>query len=175
MAELTWRHETRNIPQRRLEVRQEATAEERQAIAKSLSLAGLDRLTARYWIEPLSPGRHRVAGQIEADLVQSCVVTLDPVREALVEPFAVEFWPGDEIPDARPPGDAEALAPEPPEPIEDGQLDVGRIVFECLAAAINPYPRAPGAELSLDATGDGAPSDLGGNPFAALTRLKKGE
>src|SRR3546814_17044110 len=36
---------------------------------------------------------------------------------------------------------------DPPEPFENGCIDLGEIVVQHLAVALDPYPRAPGAEL----------------------------
>jgi hypothetical protein len=64
-----------------------------------------------------------------------------------------------------------ALDAEPePEPIVGGKIDAGRIVFESLAAAIDPYPRLPDAEFEgpLSAPEGGKPE----SPFAVLASLK---
>ncbi len=73
-----------------------------------------------------------------------------------------------------PEGGAVDLDDEPePEPIVGGQLAVGRIVFECLAAALDPFPRAAGAtldrhEAAPQSAGAGAPS----SPFAVLAKIR---
>jgi len=63
-------------------------------------------------------------------------------------------------------------APEP-EPIVAGQIAVGRVVFESLAAALEPYPRKPGAVLDWQAP---LPADAAAttatSPFAVLANLK---
>ncbi len=56
------------------------------------------------------------------------------------------------------------------EPIEHGLIDAGRIVFETLSAAVDPYPRKAGAEFHADAVATTASSEAG--PFAALKELK---
>jgi hypothetical protein len=49
-------------------------------------------------------------------------------------------------------------------------LDLGPIVMEHFVLAIDPYPRAPGAELPDG--GEGA-ADSPDSPFAVLARLKE--
>ena len=56
------------------------------------------------------------------------------------------------------------------EPIEHGRIDVGRIVYETLSAAVDPYPRKAGAEFAADEVGGPLVGDYG--PFAALKKLK---
>jgi hypothetical protein len=56
------------------------------------------------------------------------------------------------------------------EPMENGAIDVGRVVFEELMSGIDPYPRRPDAHF--DWSGDGI-EETRDNPFAALSRLRK--
>ena len=51
----------------------------RQRIARALKLASLDKLVANYRITSISGGGWRLAGHLEADVVQSCIVSLEPV------------------------------------------------------------------------------------------------
>ncbi len=52
--------------------------------------------------------------------------------------------------------EVEALSAAEIEPIEHGRIDVGRIVYETLSAAIDPYPRKAGAEFAADEAGRSA-------------------
>ena len=62
---------------------------------------------------------------------------------------------------------------EQPEPMPEDGLDVGGLVAEQLALAIDPYPRKEGADLGqvLDRLGIDAQAGKP-NPFAALEALK---
>ena len=62
-------------------------------------------------------------------------------------------------------------ADDPPEPLGDGLVDVGEIVTQQLALALDPYPRAPGSELPAEA----APATPAESPFRALAALKAGQ
>ena len=64
---------------------------------------------------------------------------------------------------------------DPPEPVEDGHIDLGAVAAEFLALGLDPYPRKPGIAFSGDglvAEQDEAPEEKPDNPFAALARLK---
>jgi hypothetical protein len=58
--------------------------------------------------------------------------------------------------------------PDPPEPIENGMIDLGRVATDALYLAVDPYPRKPGAvfEPVVEA------ADPEDHPFAALKALK---
>jgi hypothetical protein len=106
---------------------------------------------------------------LQADVEQACVVTLEPVRDQIREDFDIQLWPEEDLPVPES-GLVDLNKVPEPEPIVNGQIEVGRIVFECLASAINPYPRRPGAIFvppnaeSREETAD--------SPFAMLAKLK---
>lgn len=172
-TELAWDHLVLDIPATGLAVERSATPEERVAIAKTLELDACSALDVRYAIKPMGAGRYRVSGSLETKVNQTCVVTLGPVSNTITESFDLEFWPDTEIP--APTGGELDLSDEPDrEPIVAGQIHVGRIVFECLASAINLFPRQPDAKLDWE-----APSAQGGaagadSPFAVLAKIKPG-
>ena len=56
-----------------------------------------------------------------------------------------------------------------PEPLEDGVLDLNALILEHVALAIDPYPRAEGAEMPEDYARKDRSS--GESPFAVLSKL----
>jgi uncharacterized metal-binding protein YceD (DUF177 family) len=164
-----WSHEAHTVAAGRgVEVDRSASAKERGALLDALDLASCERVDVRYKIQPRAGGRFQMTGRILADLAQICVVTLAPVPAHLDITLNLEFWPSDSVERG---GAFDAMGPSDPEPIEDGRLDVGRVVYEEIAAALDPYPRAPGAEFQSEA----AAKEAKDNPFAALARLKRSE
>ena len=117
----------------------------------------------------------RLSGQFEADLVQACVVTLEPLRSRIVEPFE-QLYSLAELA-AREDLEIE-VAPEdedPPEPVGPDGVDVGELVAQQLAVAIDPYPRSEGASLeALREAGLAGETEGAEGPFAALAPLKRG-
>ena len=63
--------------------------------------------------------------------------TLEPVDSRFRGTFAVELWPGGDLP-ASDGGTLDALADDVIEPVENGTIDVGRVVLERLADLIDP-------------------------------------
>ena len=146
---------------------------ERARFAAFLKIETLDSYSFYYRLKPVSQGRFRLTGGIDARLTQLCVVTLEPVSEHVAEDVELECWPADQI-DAQSEEDGEPAADmlpgDPPVPIIEGKIDLGALAAEILANAINLYPRKEGAEFEWkDAGGE---ADKQQNPFAALANLK---
>ena len=167
---LSWEHRLEDIPASGLAIERVADAAERQQVAAALDLNALMSFSARYQITPLSLSRYKLTGELNADIEQTCVATLEPVTAAIRESYAATYWPQETMPEPAA-GQVDLNAAEPdPEPIVDGKIDVGRIIFESLAAAIDPFPRRPGAEFDgpLTAPTGSTPE----SPFAVLASLK---
>lgn len=160
------------VPAAGKHVERSATEAEREAIARALSILACKSLACDVRIRALRDGRYRVAGQITADVVQACVVSLEPVDGRIEEALDVEFWPPDQIPALRSTEQDEWFDPEAAdgaEPLENASIGLGRLVFETLSAALDPYPRKPGATLEWQ---ESAETKASVHPFAALAKLK---
>jgi uncharacterized metal-binding protein YceD (DUF177 family) len=171
-AALVWEHAIHDVPQSGLSREREAAPDELARIARTLDLLACTGLKTAYTIVPTTDGRYRLSGRLHADISQACVVTLEPVETAVDEEYDVTFWPEQDMP---PPSRGEVDLDEEaePEPIMAGQIDAGRVVFECLAASIDPFPRKPEATLDQRSsrpseTAAGKPE----SPFAVLANLK---
>ena len=152
-----------------------ADAEERTNLAHRFGLVQLDSLAATISLERNVAGDVSLSGQLKAEVVQTCVVSLEPVRSKIEARFARIFSPAAELGAETP--DEIFIAPEgdePPEYLAGGYVDVGEVVAETLGLEIEPFPRAPGAVFAASA----APSEAEKNPeksgpFAALAKLKE--
>jgi uncharacterized protein len=156
-----------------VEHRIEATPDEMADIVALLDLLGLEGLTVDYRLRHGAGGRIHLAGRLKARATQTCVVSLDPVDAAIDAPMEVEFWPVPLVEElerkAEDPGHAGLL--DWPETIADGMIDLGPVIYESLATALDPYPKQAGASFQWS---QGAETAEGGEsgPFAALKRLK---
>ncbi len=151
----------------------DVTEAERGEIAGLLDLEALDPLIFRYRVRRGAGGRLSVTGTLEAGVTQTCVVSLDPLKKRLELPVEMEFWP------ATLPGDLEKAEDsgssdffEWPEPIIDGTVDLGPIIYESLATALDPYPKREGASFEWSQVAEGTETGDDG-PFAALKQLKR--
>lgn len=150
----------------------EADPATRAAMAEVAGLREILSASASLDVTPTSGGRFQVTGQVRARIGQNCVVTLDPVENDIDEPIDLIFAPPEQIPvladlvDEA--ADSDSEIPDPPEPIENGLIDLGRLATDALFLAIDPYPRKPDVvfEPVVEAVD---PED---HPFAALKALK---
>jgi len=123
----------------------EPNATECAAICKRLGLESLESFTAKITMSRIRAGEVlRVAGHISAKLAQPCVVTLEPVPEAINEEFELLLSEAVSAADFDPDSDDF----ESPEPLEGTTLDLGEIAVQYLALALDPYPRKPGVEFA---------------------------
>jgi uncharacterized metal-binding protein YceD (DUF177 family) len=172
-----WRYQVlvAQIPDTGLHRDIEAASAVCEAMAELAEVREIRSAHASFDVTLTRDGRVHVAGQIRAVVGQICVVTLDPMETAIDEAIDLEFAPPEQIPqlsdlvDAAEESDKEI--PDPPEPIVNGMIDLGRVATDALFLAIDPYPRKPGAmfEPKLEA------ADPQDHPFAALEALKTSE
>ncbi len=126
-----------------------ANPAERAALAERFSILSVDSLTAEIELRPHRRDGIALKGRLVADVTQACVVSLEPVPEHVEVEFERVFEPGAENADATFSVE-ELFDPEgedPPDPLIDGVVDLGDVVAEELALSLDPYPRAPGAEI----------------------------
>jgi uncharacterized protein DUF177 involved in 23S rRNA accumulation len=142
------------------------------AVADVGGLREVLSVQASFDVTPKSGGRFHVVGHVRARIGQNCVVTLEEIENAIDEPIDLIFAPPEQIPqmaalvDEAEAGDEET--PDPPEPIENGLIDLGRVATDALYLAVDPYPRKAGAVF--DPVVEAADPD--DHPFAALRALK---
>ncbi len=148
---------------------------ELETVAKMLDLVALDRLAFAYRINRGGGGRLVLTGTLQADATQTCVVSLDPVKVSLEVPVEMEFWPAELLPrperDDGDPGGAGVL--DWPEAIREGRIDLGPVIYETLATALDPYPRRPEASFDWPQGEPHEGEGPGSGPFASLAALKR--
>lgn len=152
----------------------EADAAERAALAALNHLPAIGALTASFTLRKAGRGAVRVSGQVRAEVMQTCVVSLEPFYVVVDEPVDARFTPS---PDADAPRRKSAETEvdtvqfddeDPPEPIVDGRIDLGALAAEFMALALDPYPRKPGAVFDAPEA-DTEPD----SPFSSLADIGK--
>ena len=148
-----------------------ATTEECMALAERLGLEGIENLTAEAKLTLPTKRRIRLEVTFLADVLQLCVVTLEPLTSSLSEQFQLIFstdaeaeWKEEVIFDA--------TADDPPEPLLEGRIDIGEMIAQHLATLIDPYPRAPLAAREAWQVTIGAEDSVEHSPFRKLAKLK---
>jgi hypothetical protein len=150
----------------------EAGQAAREAMAEVAGLREILSASASLDVTPKSGGRFHVAGRVRARIGQTCVVTLDPIENDIDEPVDLIFAPPEQIPQLADLVDEAAESdveiPDPPEPIVNGVIDLGRLATDALFLGIDPYPRRPDAVFEPPVVA----ADPEDHPFAALKALQ---
>jgi uncharacterized metal-binding protein YceD (DUF177 family) len=172
---VSFRVHVSRLPKKGMEVVIEADEAQREALARLHGLEAVKRFTAPLGITAWKRGGVRVTGRIGADIVQQCVVTLDPVPARVDEEVAATFLPeGSRL--ARPTFSAEgeilldAEGEDGPETFSGDTIDVGQLAEEFFALGIDPYPRKAGVAIAAPAEDD---EETGGPLHDKLAELRK--
>jgi uncharacterized metal-binding protein YceD (DUF177 family) len=145
----------------------EADEAERAALAARFDLLGIERLQA---VADLTRNGEVItaSGQLNAEVTQACVASGEPVPAKVNERFAFSFVPE---PTELGPEEVELAEPDLDAMEYQGSaIDLGEAVAQTLVLAIDPFPRASGADDKLRAAGVVGEEDL--SPFAMLKALK---
>ena len=161
-----------------VEVTISADAGERAGLAKLWSILEVRALSATFEIRRWKRDGVRLKGRVTADVVQACVVTLEPVESHIDEPVEVVFVPeGSKL--ARQPAASESGemlldpdGPDAPEVFSGDSVDAGVVAAEHVALALDPYPRKADVAFAghIESTDR---DDRKPSPFAVLKAWKK--
>jgi uncharacterized metal-binding protein YceD (DUF177 family) len=129
-------------------------------------------LTADIDANPLRGGSVALRGRLSAVVTQTDVVTLEPLRQEIEEDIEVTLKPAEPTARKRDRGAVVRDAPGDDEAdlFYEGRIDLGALVGELLAVALDPYPRAPG--VAFEPHLEDAPTE-DESPFAVLRKLKR--
>ena len=142
----------------------EATPGERERLSQRFDLLALDRLTAAVQLRRHGHELIVLEAALEAEFVQSCVVTLEPVVGSLSNCFVLVYGPPEaEDQEIGSPGDEPAF-----EPLNGDAIDIGEAVAQEFSLLLPVFPRHPDATIDVD-----APAESTASHFAALARLKQ--
>lgn len=151
-----------------------ATDSDRQALAKDLDLAEVSKLEVSIATRIWRKEGYALVVQGRVDVVQTCIVSLEPVLEKVELSFERKFLPADEVEDMEDISvelELDYEAEDPPEPMEGQVLNLYDMIREELSLSLNPYPRKEGvAPVEQPNTAD---NDEGRkSPFAVLEGWK---
>jgi uncharacterized metal-binding protein YceD (DUF177 family) len=158
-----------SIPKAGKTVRLQANREELEHIVDHLGLASCEQLSADFIIMPVRGDMLHVTGTVKALLHQACVISLEAFPVSINEDIDVRFAPLEKLgPVSKAEVERTLEDEDPPEPLDNGSIDVWALAIDHIAVALDPYPRKPGVELVSDVETPAKES-----PFAALEALKK--
>lgn len=156
----------------------EADARELEGLAELWDVLTVKSLKADLQIARWKKDGIRLKGRVEAEIVQECVVTLEPVESKIDETFEQIFVPeGSKLARIVTSETAEMVldpdGPDLPEAFTGDTIDAGVVVAEFAALAIDPYPRKADINFKDHIESDPTDKSQKPNPFAALKDWKK--
>jgi uncharacterized metal-binding protein YceD (DUF177 family) len=160
-------------PDAGIEVDLRAEPAERAALARRFDLVALDALRGWGRLERTESGELWFRGWLEAEVVQSCVVSLEDVAVTVRVPVEQGYRRASAALATGAPGEAGSWDDEL-EVLPGAELDLGELLAQELSLALDPYPRAPDADILVsevlgpNISFGSAESD---RPFAALGQL----
>lgn len=146
------------LPKKGMRATIEADADQRAALARAHGLSSVERFRAELDVSAWKQGGVRVEGSVAANIVQPCIVTLEPVEQVLDEEVSALFVPeGSRLSVPRRSAEGEIVldveGDDGPELFSGDTIDVGQLAEEFFALGIDPYPRRAGVAL------EGAPGE----------------
>lgn len=142
------------------------------ALARLLDAQDVRKLRFKGDLTALPGGGWGLKAELGATVVQSCVVSLEPVMTRIDQPVRRRFLR--DMPSFGPDFGPAAEDEDEIEPLGE-RIDLGLVATEALALALPSYPRKPGVTLEaavFSAPGVRPLSDMDVKPFAALAALR---
>src|SRR5579871_662180 len=150
------------------------TDAERAAISAWLGAEAVNQLKATIRLSRVGDDEYAYGASFVADVVQACVVTLEPVPSHLTGEFRRLFKVTPRslgghrrrAPVTAPASSVElsSLEDDEPELLEGTSIDLAAPVLEEVSLALDPYPRAPGVTFE----GPKEEKSIADSPFAVL-------
>ncbi|CAN5516526.1 DUF177 domain-containing protein [soil metagenome] len=147
-----------------------ATPAECRLLEKRFGLSALHHLDAVIDLSRWRGNGVKAVGTVSAGIEQVCVVSLEPFTSEMREPIERYFLPRS----AAPPTLEQSIEQADVDVFDHGIIDLGEMVCEIVALALDPYPRRPGIAFDGPGEGDAAEGiEAPVSPFAALKALGK--
>jgi hypothetical protein len=164
------------LPHKGMPVVIEADERQRARLAADHGLLSVESWRAELLVEPWKRNGVKVSGEVNADITQQCVVTLEPLETKISEAVSGLYFPEDsklgrlgfhaagEV-------HLDAEGPDGPETFSGDTIDVGALAEEFFGLAIDPYPRSEGASLTEAGSADDA--EIHGPLYEKLNSLRR--
>jgi hypothetical protein len=141
------------------------------AFAAAIGVESMTALALDLHVKPYRGDGLAVEGRVRATVGQICVVTLDPVENAIDEEVEATFRPEAALKPHLVHDEEDGMAIDASvasdDPLVGGAIDAAAIAAEFLALGVDPYPRKPGVAFE-------APEGAGeSSAFAGLAKLKR--
>ena len=161
----------------------EPTEAERKDIARRFDISAIHALEAKVTITSERPHNFaKVAGTLTATIEQKCIITEAPVTTEITEDIEGWFAEPEKVVSFNKARREKAIKNgdeiqmleenEDPEPLTEGQIDLGELAVQHLSLALPQYPKAEGAQYDGDHVNTAEEEQAFDNPFAKLAEWK---
>jgi uncharacterized metal-binding protein YceD (DUF177 family) len=176
-AEFSYRVKVGHVSANPVQVRVAADARERDGLAALWEVEAVNRLEAELQIARWKKDGVRIKGHVSGEIVQACVVTLEPVVSTIEQDIDQIYVPeGSKLARIVLDGAGEMVldpdGPDLPEPFAGDTIDAGALIAEFAALGIDPYPKKPGVKFADHIESD-VEEEKKPSPFAVLKDWKK--
>ncbi len=153
-----------------------ANARERRDLSVRIEVPGLLKFEADFSASRQAPGIYQVKGKVQAEMVQTCVRTLEPIKTSVDEAFSITLMAKRIYADYL--EEVEEGEIEDIEMLTDEEVNLGEIAVQYLSLFVDPYPAGEGPpeekDLGHKATLQSEDSHIEAtSPFAILKKLDK--
>lgn len=165
------------LPQNGMPVKLTANDKELKLLAKAHDLVSVTSFSADLLVKKWRKDGVKITGTVKASVVQSCIVTLEPIHAVVENEIDTLFVP-ENSKLARAPLTTQGEividydGPDMPETFVGDTIDVGALAEEFFELGIDPYPRKEGASfdsiIETEEVIEKKPS-----PFAKLVNFRK--
>jgi hypothetical protein len=148
---VSFRVDVMRLPKKGMPVSIDAGPEQLAALAREHHLLEAKGFHADLVVSPWKRDGVSVSGRVEGDIVQECVVTLEPIEAHVEQDVSAVFIPeGSKLDRFQELSGGEMVldpeGPDLPESFSGTSIDVGALAEEFFALGIDPYPRKEGVE-----------------------------
>lgn len=173
---VSFRVNVARLPKNGVVVTVEADDTQRAELAQTHGLLVVESFRAELTVRPWKRNGVSIEGRVTSQIIQECVVSLDPLPASIDEEVSAVFLPEDSKLGREGFGSGGEIlidteGDDAPETFSGDFIDVGALAEEFFGLAIDPYPRKPGAELS---SGKGEQPEVDG-PLQRKLRLITGK
>ena len=169
-----------HLPPKGITVKIGTTDKERAALAAQHGLEAVNSFAAEFLLTPWKKSGIRLRGTVNAAIVQSCVVTLEPLTATIAEEVDTIFVPeNSRLAKIQLDESGELLldadGADIPETFAGDKIDIGAVAEEFFELALDPYPRKPGLPDDAEPAvfGDVEEEEKPDSPFAKLSEWSK--
>ena len=162
-----------NIPEDGRAYTYQADAGELERLGQVIGHGAFRSLVISYGVAPFRKNLVRMTSKLTGEITQTCGISLVEVQNLLDDEAVTLFVPERKFEEMANLDDDDVLCDENFEPINDRRLEIGRVLYEQLVGAVDPYPRVAGVEFDPASGSDGELGNAEEGPFAALSKLKK--